>query len=83
MLFGFIQLLCSQRRGKRGWGSCQCKPKYLVPIKYPVHKLLGIVTRFLVSFIKVPVLFKIFILKKLFPFLFEIANRLSLPRTIT
>ena len=70
MLLGVIQLLCSQRRGgdsgAEGWGSHQCKPNYLVPIKYPVHKLLGIVTRYLVCFIKGPVLLKITVPEKLF-----------------
>ena len=41
-------------------------PKYLVPIEYPVHKLYEIITRFLVSFIKVSVLLKTSVLKKLF-----------------
>ena len=36
------------------------------PIKYPAHKLFGIVTRFFVSFIKVPVLLKTSDLKKTF-----------------
>ena len=58
MLLGVIQLLSSQRRGERGWGSCQYTPKYLVPIEYPVHKLYEIVTGFLVSFIKVSDLLK-------------------------
>ena len=39
----------------------------IILIKYLVHKLLGIVTRFLVSFIKVPVLLQISAVKKLFP----------------
>ena len=52
--------------GTRGWGSCECKPKYLEPIKYPFCKPLGIFTRFLVNFIKVTVLFKISVLKNIF-----------------
>ena len=46
--------------------------------KYLVHKLLGIVTRFFVSFIKVPVLPKISIC----PFVPNIANQLTLLQTI-
>ena len=52
--------------GGGGWGSCQWKPKYLVPIKYPVHELLGIITRFLFGFIKRPALLKTSVLKKTF-----------------
>ena len=40
---------------------------YIILVKYLVHKLLGIVNRFFVSFIKVPVLLQISVLKKLFP----------------
>ena len=49
-----------------------------ISIKYLVHKLLGVVTRFFVSLIKVPTLLKISVLKKnIFPFVPNIANRLN------
>ena len=73
MLLGSFSYFVHKDRGAMGWGggdgrweSHQYKPKYLVPIKYPVHKLLGTVTRFLVGFIKGPVLLKISVPEKLF-----------------
>ena len=47
-------------------------------IKYLVHKLPKIVTRFFVSFIQVFVLFKISVLKNIFPFVLNITNLLRL-----
>ena len=66
MLLRVIQLLCSKRQGEMGLGLCQCKTKYLVTIKYPVHKLLGINTRFLVLSKYLSCL-KYLFLKKRFP----------------
>ena len=66
MLLRVIQLLCSKRQGEMGLGLCQCKTKYLVTIKYPVHKLLGINTRFLVLSKYLSCL-KYMFLKKRFP----------------
>ena len=43
-------------------------PIKIFSIEYLVHKLLTIVTRFFVSFIKIPVLLKASVLKKLYPF---------------
>lgn len=39
---------------------------YIILIKYLVHNLLGIVTKFFVRFIKAPVLLKISVLKTFF-----------------
>ena len=60
-----IQLLHSQRQAEREWGWCQCKLLHIYRLFY---KLLGLVTRFFVSFIKVPVWLKTFFLKKHLPF---------------
>ena len=61
MLLGAIQLLCSHRQAGGGKEVCS----QFVLITYLVHKLLGIATRFFVSFIKSTFL-KISVLKRLF-----------------
>ena len=52
-----IQLLCSYLGGEGGWdpSKCKCKQKTFL-INYLVHKLLAIVTKVFVSFIKIPIL---------------------------
>lgn len=55
---------------------------YIIVIKYLVHNLLGIVTKFFVKFIKAPALLKI-CFKNFFLFASKIRNRLILPQTIT
>ena len=46
-------------------------------VKYLVHKLLGIVTEFVVSFIKVPALLRISVLKNLFSVFIQHYKKLS------
>ena len=75
--WGSIQLLSSHLRSKRGWYPLKCKHKEtggghdnsnicikLFSIKYQFHKLLAIVTRFFVSFIKILVLLKLYVARK-------------------
>ena len=56
-----VNLFCSRRQGEReSEGHVNAKLHIQITlIKYIVHKLLGIVTTFFPSFIKVPVLLKI------------------------
>ena len=50
-----------QTHANRGEGACQCEPQHInFLIEHLVHKLRARITSFFVSFIKTPVLLKIY-----------------------
>ena len=67
MTYGGNRLVCSHLEGRVGPSKCNvhCERShiFLFLIKYLVHILLAVTARFLVSFIKTPVLHKISVLK--------------------
>ena len=67
MTYGGNRLVCSHLGGRVGPSKCNvhCERShiFLFLIKYLVHILLAVTARFLVSFIKTPVLHKISVLK--------------------
>ena len=67
----------------RGWVLHKCKRSHIIfLIEYLVHKLLTTVTRFFVSFIKIPVLLKISVLKNYISFVPTIISLLRLLQKI-
>ena len=85
--YGGIQLLRSHLVGRGGPSKCQrmqtggCHIRIFL-IDYLVHKLLTIVTRFSVSFIKIPICLKYLFQKTYISFVSKITNQLCLLRTI-
>ena len=61
---GFIKMGTYVNKGTRVSHQCECS-HIIFLTEYLIHKPLTIVTRFFVSFIKIPVLLKISALKKL------------------